>query len=355
MKSGPKVTIFPDRKRLSEGLSGHLAHLAAKACLAHGRFYVALSGGSLLEIIAPALCSNPLRDRIDWSTWYVFWADERWVPLSSPDSNYGVAKSLLFNNLPIPSGQIYTLDNSHSPDETARAYEFALEKIFQVESKQIPRFDLILLGVGEDGHTASLFPGHPALKEARRWVVPILNAPKPPPVRITMTLPLINHACNVIFVATGPAKTNIISKVLNSKKKQPEFPVQMVNPSNGQLHWFIDRAAAERESIHHGSLNKKTVIGREVTMAQKTSIDQLCINTIRTLAMDAVQVADSGHPGTPMAMAPVAYTLWQGFLRFDPNDPIWPNRDRFVLSIGHASMLLYALLHLTGVKAVNPM
>lgn len=90
-------------------------------------------------------------------------------------------------------------------------------------------------------------------------------------------------------------------------------------------------------------------------MSQKTSIDQLCINTIRTLAMDAVQAADSGHPGTPMAMAPVAYTLWQRFLRFDPNDPIWPNRDRFVLSIGHASMLLYALLHLSGVKAVNSM
>jgi transketolase len=81
--------------------------------------------------------------------------------------------------------------------------------------------------------------------------------------------------------------------------------------------------------------------------------EQLCINTIRTLAMDAVQQADSGHPGTPMALAPVIYTLWQHFLRFDPEDPIWPNRDRFVLSNGHASMLLYALLHLTGVKAVN--
>jgi transketolase len=82
-------------------------------------------------------------------------------------------------------------------------------------------------------------------------------------------------------------------------------------------------------------------------------IDSLCINTIRTLAMDAVQQAQSGHPGTPMALAPVVYTLWQDFLRFDPDDPIWPNRDRFVLSNGHASMLLYSLLHLTGVKAVN--
>ncbi len=84
-------------------------------------------------------------------------------------------------------------------------------------------------------------------------------------------------------------------------------------------------------------------------------IDELCINTIRTLSMDAVQQANSGHPGTPMAMAPVVYCLWQRFLRFDPYDPIWPNRDRFVLSIGHASMLLYSILHLCGVRAVNPM
>jgi len=83
-------------------------------------------------------------------------------------------------------------------------------------------------------------------------------------------------------------------------------------------------------------------------------LDQLCINTIRTLSMDAVQQANSGHPGTPMAMAPVAYTLWQRHLRFDPDDPIWPDRDRFVLSMGHASMLLYSMLHLAGVKAVNP-
>src|ERR1700737_1453226 len=90
------------------------------------------------------------------------------------------------------------------------------------------------------------------------------------------------------------------------------------------------------------------------SVATGKQIDQLCINTIRTLAMDAVQKANSGHPGTPMAMAPVAYCLWQQFLRFDPADPIWPNRDRFVLSIGHASMLLYSMLHLSKVTAVNP-
>jgi len=83
-------------------------------------------------------------------------------------------------------------------------------------------------------------------------------------------------------------------------------------------------------------------------------LDLLCINTIRTLAMDAVQAANSGHPGTPMALAPVAYTLWQKRLRYDPQDPAWMDRDRFVLSAGHASMLLYALLHLAGVRDVDP-
>jgi len=88
-------------------------------------------------------------------------------------------------------------------------------------------------------------------------------------------------------------------------------------------------------------------------MTDAERLDRTCINTIRTLAMDAVQAANSGHPGTPMALAPVAYCLWNRFLRFDPHDPTWPNRDRFVLSAGHASMLLYSLLHLAGVKAVN--
>ena len=83
-------------------------------------------------------------------------------------------------------------------------------------------------------------------------------------------------------------------------------------------------------------------------------LDLLSINTIRTLAIDAVQQANSGHPGAPMGLAPVAYQLWQRFLRYDPADPLWPNRDRFVLSNGHASMLLYALIHLSGIREATP-
>lgn len=84
-----------------------------------------------------------------------------------------------------------------------------------------------------------------------------------------------------------------------------------------------------------------------------SNMEQLAINTIRTLAIDAVQAAKSGHPGTPMALAPLVYTIWNRTMNFDPQDPIWPNRDRFVLSNGHASMLLWSILHLTGVQAIN--
>src|ERR1700740_1556002 len=94
-------------------------------------------------------------------------------------------------------------------------------------------------------------------------------------------------------------------------------------------------------------------LSSEGAFVSQQNIDQLCINTIRTLSMDAVQQANSGHPGAPMGLAPVVYELWQKFLRYDPADPLWPTRDRFVLSAGHASMLLYSILHLAGVRAVN--
>jgi 6-phosphogluconolactonase len=108
----------------------------------------------------------------------------------------------------------------------------------------MPRFDLILLGVGEDGHTASLFPDHPLPAETKAWVAPVLDAPKPPPIRITMTLPLLNNSRNVVFVAAGPGKADIVSKVLNPQIQKQQLPVQLVNPSDGEFQWFIDRAAA---------------------------------------------------------------------------------------------------------------
>jgi 6-phosphogluconolactonase len=240
----PKINIYTDRNALSAALSAHVACLAAKAFRVRGRFCVALSGGSLMDIITPSLSSTFLHSTVNWSSWHVFWTDERWVPWNSPESNYGVAVQRFFSRVSIPDEQIHAADDSLSPSETAKAYESVLAKVFQPGAGQAPRFDLILLGVGEDGHTASLFPNHPVLDETRRWVVAVLDAPKPPLIRITMTLPVINNARNVVFVAAGPGKANILSKVLNPNGNQPELPFQRVNPSDGELQWCIDRAAA---------------------------------------------------------------------------------------------------------------
>jgi 6-phosphogluconolactonase len=244
MDSDTKVNIFSNRDLLSAALSAHVVHLAAMATAERGRFYVALSGGSLMDILSPSLGSHPMRDTVNWSGWHVFWVDERWVPWRSPESNFGLARRQFFSRVSIPGDQIHAADVSLSPSETAQTYESTLAEVFQPGADRLPRFDLMLLGVGEDGHTASLFPGHPALNENRRWVVPVVDAPKPPPVRMTMTLPVINNARHVLFVAAGSDKANILSKVLNSQVPQPELPARRVNPSNGELQWFIDRAAA---------------------------------------------------------------------------------------------------------------
>lgn len=204
MEMRPKVNIYLSRDELSVALAEHVAQLAAAACAGRGRFCIALSGGSLMDTVSPALCSAPLRGSIDWSNWHVFWADERWVPWSSPESNYGLARERFFRRVPIPSEQIHGMDNSLNPAATAGTYASILAKVFQPPEGQMP------------------------------------------PIRITMTLPLINNGRNVVFVAAGPGKADIVSKVLNPQiqKQKQKLPAQLVNPVDGELQWFIDRSAA---------------------------------------------------------------------------------------------------------------
>jgi 6-phosphogluconolactonase len=243
MEMRPKVHIYPSRDELSAGLAEHVARLAAAACAERRWFSIALSGGSLMEIIAPALGSAPLRDSIHWPSWHVFWADERWVPWSSPQSNYRLAEDRLLSRVAIPREQIYGIDDSGDPATAAGEYASVLAKVFKLRHGQMPRFDLILLGIGEDGHTASLFPNHPVLAETEAWVMPVHNAPKPPPIRITMTLPLINKARNVVFVAAGRGKAEMVATIGNPQMGKEKLPAQLVNPSDGELQWFVDGAA----------------------------------------------------------------------------------------------------------------
>jgi 6-phosphogluconolactonase len=209
-----------------------------------GRFTVALSGGSLPDMLAP-LITNPA---VKWDKWHVFYADERLVPLDSPDSNDHAARKALFAHVPIPPDQVHALDASllGEPDALADAYEKALIREFaQRDSARFPVFDLVLLGMGPDGHTASLFPGHELLLEDDRWVAPILDSPKPPPERITLTLPVLNHAARVAFVAAGASKADALHSVLDTPEAGlPAARVRPVYP--GTLYWFTDEAAVSK-------------------------------------------------------------------------------------------------------------
>jgi len=239
-----QLHIFSDTQQLGRAAAEHVARLSAEAMLARGRFTIALSGGSLPKLISPALVSEPLRSQMDWSAWHVFFADERCVPLDHPDSNYRLTCEMLFDFVDIPPAQIHPINNTLSPSQAAQAYQVALQNVFANSGNRFPRFDLILLGMGEDGHTASLFPNHPLLNESKRWVAEILDSPKPPPERITLTLPVINNARQVAFLAAGAGKADILPQVLQTKTGSILLPAQRVQPANGTLHWYIDNLAA---------------------------------------------------------------------------------------------------------------
>lgn len=244
MDSAIHVHVAADRDRLSAVLWAHVLELADRALEDRDRFFIALSGGSLLDILTAGVEAEGVRGHRDWARWEVFWADERWVPRSHPESNDGAARRRLWNRLHIPPDNIHAMADSSTPAEAARRYESLLVEVLGSGEGPAPRLDLILLGLGQDGHTASLFPNHPALMEARRWVVPVWNAPKPPPIRLTLTLPVINRARNVAFVASGKEKAQIVARMLHPQKGGSEPPARRVRPVDGRLRWFMDREAA---------------------------------------------------------------------------------------------------------------
>lgn len=242
MSMPQRIHIFPHQKDLSMALASRVALVAEQAATSRGHFIVALSGGSLLDILSPPLITNPLRAQIDWTSWEAFWADERCVPLLSPDSNFAAANRLLFKHVAIPWEQLHEIDDTLDPREAAKAYQITIKEVLLPSNGQLPRFDLILLGMGQDGHTASLFPGHEVLQEKQKWVAPVLDAPKPPAERITLTLPVINYAREVIFVVTGAEKSSALRNIFQNHNQS--LPAALVNPTHGHLRWFVDEAAS---------------------------------------------------------------------------------------------------------------
>ncbi|OBZ78907.1 putative 6-phosphogluconolactonase [Grifola frondosa] len=240
----PVLFSFPSSAQLTDALAQFIIKSQKESIEKKGRFTVAISGGSLPKLLT-ALIDRP---GLKWDKWQVFYADERVVPLDHPDSNHALATRELFSKVPIPASHIHTIDPALADDleELSDAYEKELIREFAMkDSARFPIFDLILLGVGPDGHTASLFPAHELLSEEDRWVAYIEDSPKPPPKRVTFTFPVLNHAIRVAFVAAGASKADILPTVLD----QPEagLPASRVRPvSPGALYWFVDDAASAK-------------------------------------------------------------------------------------------------------------
>lgn len=242
-----EIEVYPDPQSLAEAAAGHIVRIAAEAIAARGRFTIGLPGGSTPRALFTLLASPAWAGRIDWALVHVFWGDERCVPPDHPDSNYRLARETLLEHVPIPAGHVYRIPAELPPPTAAHAYEQTLRAFFGEGDPALPqpRFDLLLQGLGDDGHTASLFPGTAALHETTRWVVenyvPRLDA-----WRITLTAPAINAAAHVIFLVSGASKANALQAVLRGPHRPHEYPAQLIQPRAGQVWWLADQAAAEQ-------------------------------------------------------------------------------------------------------------
>jgi 6-phosphogluconolactonase len=241
---------FPAVDALAPALRAYVIHCQDAGIARHDVFKVAVSGGSLPKTLAQALLSPPSSeaDTVKWDKWEIFFADERAVPLDHADSNYALLKAELLDKLPQGTAQptVHPIDAEVLDDtqELADRYEQTLVKSFAGrDSVRLPIFDLLLLGCGPDGHTCSLFPGHELLRETDAWVAPIEDSPKPPPRRITLTLPIVTHAVRVAFVATGAGKKGVMKEIFEEAKG---LPCALVNEGCGErCSWFVDDAAVE--------------------------------------------------------------------------------------------------------------
>ncbi|KAK2594112.1 suppressor of los1-1 [Conoideocrella luteorostrata] len=248
-KSQPNLYAFPNAEALASALRAYIVQSQNAGFTRHDSFKVAVSGGSLPKTLAQALLApaKGLEDNLDFTKWEIFYADERAVPLDHADSNHALLKSEFLDKLPADQQPtVHPIDTAHLEDiqELADQYEKTLVGSFASrDSVRLPIFDLLLLGCGPDGHTCSLFPGHPLLRETDAWVAPIEDSPKPPPRRITLTLPVVTHAVRVAFVATGGGKKDIMKQIFDGSEG---LPCTLVNDVAGErCSWFVDEPAVE--------------------------------------------------------------------------------------------------------------
>jgi len=239
----PELRVVSDLEELERAGAGELARLARGAGPKRP-FAVALSGGATPRGAYTRLAQDPYRDLVPWPALQFFWGDERHVPPDHPDSNYRMALETLLSKVPVPPGNVHRIP-AESPDAAAAAsaYESTLKSYFGLKEGQAPRFDLILLGLGADGHVASLFPGSEALREPRRLV----TAPWVEPMRarrITLTPPVIRNAASVLVLVSGDAKGEALQRALAPEGSLDECPARLLQEARGRVVVIADRGAA---------------------------------------------------------------------------------------------------------------
>jgi 6-phosphogluconolactonase len=235
-----ELKTFDDLDDLARGAAEEIAKSAEEAIAARGRFTIALSGGNTPKPAYRLLAEKP---RIDWGRVHVFWGDDRHVPPDHPDSNFGMAHEALLSKVPIPQDNIHRMRTEKADAErVADEYEWTLRSAFSLDEGEWPRFDLVLMGIGADGHTASLFPGSEAVRERSRLVIaPWVSSLGT--FRITLTAPVFNHAALALFLVSGEEKAEALRAVLEGDFQPDRFPAQVIRPEEGKLLWLVDRVA----------------------------------------------------------------------------------------------------------------
>jgi 6-phosphogluconolactonase len=238
------VLVCPDAEGIARNAARFFVEWAWQSIAQDGRFCVALSGGHTPGLFFRVLASKDFRGQVDWAKVHVFWGDERPVPPESAESNYGLARRELLIRVPIPSANVHRMEaEKANVGRAAQDYEDILRQYMSLDSRGFPRFHLVLLGLGPEGHTASLFPGQRGIKETSRWV----STPLIPQIgsrRMTLTLPVLNAAHHALFLVSGPEKAEALYATL-SGTADPPIPAQMVTLPDGKRTILCDEAAAK--------------------------------------------------------------------------------------------------------------
>ncbi|MBW2622822.1 MAG: 6-phosphogluconolactonase [Deltaproteobacteria bacterium] len=245
-----EIVIKEDANSLADAGADLIVSAALESVQRSGRFTLAISGGSTPRAMHRALGREPRLSKMPWSGTQIFWVDERCVPVEDPASNYGQAREDFLGGFPVTSGQIHPMPVDLPSEQGAEQYQTELSSIFTVNGYRFPDFDLILLGVGPDGHVASLFPGQEVLAEKEKWVATVKGG-NPDVRRFTLTLPVLNEAHRIVFLVSGRSKALVVRTVLEGEAEH--LPASMIAPRHGTVTWLLDREAASELSGAHST------------------------------------------------------------------------------------------------------